>query len=90
MLSRDKRLPLDTWNTSGLHENVIGNQFSTFDLLQNHHCATPRETGSVPQAKRVGDISHKRWQTESRHNSNADICMKAVDHEVIVSGVHSA
>ena len=27
MLSRDKRLPLDTWNTSGLEENVFGNQF---------------------------------------------------------------
>ena len=23
MLSRDKRLPLDTWNTSGLQENVL-------------------------------------------------------------------
>ena len=31
MLSRDKRLPLDTWNTSGLQENVFGNLFSTFD-----------------------------------------------------------
>ena len=30
MLIRDKRLPLDTWNTSGLQENVFGNQFSTF------------------------------------------------------------
>ena len=30
MLSRDKRLPLDSWNTSGLQENVFGNQFSTF------------------------------------------------------------
>ena len=31
MLSRDKRLPLDTWNTSGLQENVFGNQLSTID-----------------------------------------------------------
>ena len=31
MLSRDKRLPLDTWNQSGLQENVFGTQFSTFD-----------------------------------------------------------
>ena len=31
MLSRDKRLPLDTWNTSGFQENVFGNQFSPFD-----------------------------------------------------------
>ena len=26
-LSRDKRLPLDTWNQSGLQENVFGNRF---------------------------------------------------------------
>ena len=25
MLSRDKRLPLDTWNSSGPQENVFGN-----------------------------------------------------------------
>ena len=36
MLSRDKRLPLDTWNQSGLQENVFGNQFSTFDSPRNH------------------------------------------------------
>ena len=28
MLSRDKRLPLDSWNTSEIQENVFGNQFS--------------------------------------------------------------
>ena len=31
LLSRDKRLPLDTWSQSGVQENVFGNQFSTFD-----------------------------------------------------------
>ena len=36
LLSRDKRLPLDTWNQSGLQENVFGNQFSTFDSPKNH------------------------------------------------------
>ena len=35
MLSRDKRLPSDTWNTLGLQENVFGNQFSTFDSSRN-------------------------------------------------------
>ena len=30
LLSRDKRLPLDTLNQSGVQENVSGNQFSTF------------------------------------------------------------
>ena len=55
MLSRDKRLPLDTWNTSGLQENVFGNQFSTCDSRRDHpqgiHSGAPqRERGSVPQA----------------------------------------
>ena len=36
MQSRDKHLPLDTWNTSGLQENVFGNQFSTFDSPRDH------------------------------------------------------
>ena len=30
LLSRDKRLPFDTWNSPGLQEHVFGNQFSTF------------------------------------------------------------
>ena len=72
MLSRNKRLPLDTWNTSGLQENVIGNPFSTFDSPQDHpqgihSCATQRERGSVPQAagrarddKQVNEVS-ARW-----------------------------
>ena len=37
MLSFDKRLPPDTWNTSGLQDNVFGNQFSTFDSPRDHH-----------------------------------------------------
>ena len=36
MLSRDKRLPLDTWNQSGLQGNVFGNQVSTFHSPRNH------------------------------------------------------
>ena len=31
LLSRDKGLPVNTWNQSGLQENVFGDQFSTFD-----------------------------------------------------------
>ena len=52
-LSRDKRLPCDTWNLSQPQGNVFSDQFSTFDSSKNHHqgihhCETPRETGSVP------------------------------------------
>ena len=55
MLSRDKRLPPDTWNTSVLQENVFGSQFSTFDSLRDHPQGmqfrkTQIEQGSIPQA----------------------------------------
>ena len=36
LLSRDKRLPLDTWNQSGLQETFLGNQLSTFDSHRDH------------------------------------------------------
>ena len=36
LLSRDKRLPLDTWNQSGLQENVLGNQFSMVDSAKDY------------------------------------------------------
>ena len=65
MLSRDKRLPPDTWNTSGFQENVFGNQISTFDSPRDHpqgihSCATPRERGSVLQATGTENFIHKR------------------------------
>ena len=59
MLSRDKHFAIwykeFIWTTG----NVVGNQFSTFDSLPDqpqaiHHCATPRETESVPQAIGTG------------------------------------
>ena len=55
MLSRDKRLPLDTWSTSGSQENVFGNHLFTFDSPRDHprgiqSCASQSERGSVPQA----------------------------------------
>ena len=61
MLSRDKRLPLDTGNASGLQENVFGNQFSTFDSHRDHpqgihSCATQRERGSVTLTTGTGTV----------------------------------
>ena len=35
LLSRDERLPLDTWNQSGVQEKVFGNRFSTFDSTRD-------------------------------------------------------
>ena len=48
LLSRNKRLPLDTWNQSGLQENVFGNQFSAMVhpeiFLKEFHLITCKET----------------------------------------------
>ena len=49
LLSRDKRLPLDTWNQSGVQENVFGNQCSTFD--------SPRD---FPQRISSDDVQRNR------------------------------
>ena len=64
LLSRDKRLPLDTWNTSGLQENVCGNHFSTFD--------SPRD---YPQRIQLDDVQRDReavpetGRTKTKHTS---------------------
>ena len=91
MLSRDKRLLLDTWNTSGLQENFFGNPLSTFDAPRDHpqgiyFYAPQRERGSVPQATRSGTL----FKQNRSHTSNADICEKAVDYEFCNTGGMSA
>ena len=52
LLSRDKRLPLDTWNQSGVQENVLESQFSTFDsprdFLKELHLTTCKEIEKQP------------------------------------------
>ena len=64
LLSREKRLPLDTWNPSGLQENVFGNQFSTF--------ASPRD---YPQRISPDDVHRNReavpeaGRTKTTHTS---------------------
>ena len=60
MLSRDKRLTFDTLNTSGLQENVFGNQFSTLDSPRDHPqgihpCATSKRTRISSTSNRDGD-----------------------------------
>ena len=58
MLSRDKRLPFDTWNSPGLQENVFGHQFSTFDSPRDHPQRihfddVQRNREAVPEAGRT-------------------------------------
>ena len=49
MLGRDKRLPLDTWNQSGLQENVCGNKMFYVSSSRNH-----------PQRKQSDDVQRNR------------------------------
>ena len=64
MLSRDKRLHLDTWNQSGLQENVFGNQSSTFESPRGH-----------PQRIQSDDVQRNREEvpvdgrTKTNHTS---------------------
>ena len=95
VLSCDKRLPLDTWHMSGPQENVFGTLFSTFDSSRNHcqgthHSTTPGATRSVPGAFLVQGLLSQEMKNELWHNSNADICKKAVDYEFIVACGYAA
>ena len=69
LLSRDKRLPLDIWNQSGLQENVFGNQFSTFDSPTDHPQRiqfddVQRNREAVPEVGRTKTIR----RSEDRQN----------------------
>ena len=68
LLSRDRRLSLDTWNHSRLQENVFGNQFSTFDSPKKypqriHSDDVQRNREAVVEAGRT-KTSHT---SEDRH-----------------------
>ena len=91
MLSRDKRLSLDTRNQSGLQENVFGNPFSTFDSPRDHPQRiqlddVQRSREAVKEARRTKTIHTREDRQKSRHNSNADICNKTVDCEFYNAG----
>ena len=72
MLSRDKRLPLDTWDTSGLQENVFGNKISTVDSTRDH---PQRIQSDDVQRNREAVLETERTQTghtsEDRQNQGS-------------------
>ena len=53
LLSRDNRLPVDTWNQSGLQENVSGNQLSTDHPQRIQSDDVQRNWETVPEAGRT-------------------------------------
>ena len=67
-LSCDKRLPLDTWNTSGLQEDVFGNRFSTVGLPRNHQGIHNDVFSHMKYEER--DSSTSNWRPISQEMTN--------------------
>ena len=84
-------LPGRIHSSHRLQANVFGNQFSTFVSPRKHprrifiwrRAKKPRRSSWIWKDE---DCSHKWRQTKSRHNSDADICNKAVDYEFHIIG----
>ena len=82
MLSRDKRLPLDTWNTSGLQESVFGNHLVHPEIIIKEFTIAHHKENEDQFHKLQGrGLFSQEMTNKVRHNSNADICKKAVDYE---------
>ena len=98
ILSRDKRLPFDTWNAPGLQENVLGNQISTVGLPRNPSqgnslwCRTQntKRDRISSTSNRNRDLFRKRGRAKQGHISNVDVCERAVDHEFVNTGGYFA
>ena len=92
MQSCDKRLPPDTWHLSGLQENVFFFYESTFDarVIENTSSRNSSICGTKccwcgSRACQRRDTCGKRGRKNRKHNSNADICKKAADDELLYS-----
>ena len=85
---RQQRLQPETWNPSGLQENVFANPRSTLESLQilyqgTHPFMTSSAAGQAPALISTGRLVAR--ENERVHNSNADICKKAADYELLCS-----
>ena len=84
VLSRDKRLPLDTWNQAGLQENVFGTQFSMFD--------SPRDQENENQFHKLQ--GRTLLARDDKQNQGTipmlTFATRPVDYDVITTGASSA
>ena len=86
MLSRDKRLPLETLNLSEPQGNFFGNRRPVFDSSQTPHQgilhpSNQSATGAFSIAGKCRETCRERWRTNWEHDFNADVWKKAVNHE---------
>ena len=63
VLSRDKRLPLDTWNQSGVQENVFGNPFF-------YVWFTSRFSSKNSIWRRAKESSSSSWRSKGKNKSD--------------------
>ena len=80
MPSRDKRLPLDTWNLSASQGNVFGNPRFMFDSPQTSwrricHSTAPSATGAVPVQGSTGTIV-ARGEERIGSTTTMPMCLK--------------
>ena len=88
MLGCDKRLQLETWNPSGLQENVFANPRSTLEPSQipyqgTHPFMTSTAAGQAPAPISTGRPVARENERKRKHDSNADFCKKAADCELL-------
>ena len=98
MLRRGKRMPRETWNSLEGQEKFLVTSFLRLVARKSFSrkslwCDIKRYRTRNTKGDRINstnstnrDLFRKRWQIKSRHNSNADVCEKAVDHEFFNTG----
>ena len=89
VLSRDRRMPFDTWNLSETLGNVFGNSRSMFDSSQTPyqgilHSTNPSATSAITVQVGTGRL-FARSEERIGSNTNADECKKAVNYEFILT-----
>ena len=81
LLSRDKRLPLDTWNQSRIQENVFVRLIHPETFLKEFHLTTSKKSRSSPWRSEGKNKCDKWRRTTLWRNSNAYVCVKTEDYE---------
>ena len=95
MLSHKRSMPPDTWNLSGTQGNVCDNPRSMFDSSQTPcqgilHSTNPSATGAIPVQVTTGRLVARSEERSGEHDTNADDCRKAVNHEFFLTTGNSS
>ena len=94
MLSRDRSMPLDTWNLSGTQGNVFGNTRHMLDVItdvlsRNSSLNESKCYRRKPSVEKYRGTCRWKWRTNWKHNSNAYVCREAVNHELFTTSWNS-